>query len=112
MVRREDGNHPNKKKGDRKREKREKAEKRQLIYETLKPIQDRLEDLEEKISDLETRQGEVEKILADPDIFGDKERSVPLLTEYKDIREELDKLLFKWEKDQDRLEAVKLDLEV
>ena len=112
MVRREDGNHPNKKKGDRKREKREKAEKRQLIYETLKPIQDRLEDLEEKISDLETRQGEVEKILADPDIFGDKERSVPLLTEYKDIRGKLDKLLFKWEKDQDRLEAVKLDLEV
>jgi len=112
MVRREDGNHPNKKKGDRKREKREKAEKRQLIYETLKPIQDRLEDLEKRISDLEARQGEVEKILADPDIFGDKERSVPLLTEYKDIREELDKLLFKWEKDQDRLEAVKLDLEV
>ena len=111
MVRREDGNHPNKKKGDRKREKREKAEKRQLIYETLKPIQDRLEDLEEKISDLETRQGEVEKILADPDIFGDKERSVPLLTEYKDIREELDKLLFKWEKDQDRLESAKMKLE-
>ena len=49
MVRREDGNHPNKKKGDRKREKREKAEKRQLINETLKPIQDRLEDLEERI---------------------------------------------------------------
>jgi len=111
MVRREDGNHPNKKKGDRKREKREKAEKRQLIYETLKPIQDRLEDLEEKISDLETRQGEVEKILADPDIFGDKERSVPLLTEYKDIREELDKLLFNWEKDQDRLESAKMKLE-
>ena len=54
----------------------------------------------------------MENILADPDIFGDKERSVPLLTEYKDIREKLDKLLFKWEKDQDRLEAVKLDLEV
>ena len=111
MVRREDGNHPNKKKGDRKREKREKAEKRQLIYETLKPIQDRLEDLEKRISDLEARQGEVEKILADPDIFGDKERSVPLLTEYKDIREELDKLLFKWEKDQDRLESAKMKLE-
>ena len=112
MVSGEDGNHSNKKKGDRKREKREKAEKRQLIYETLKPIQDRLEDLEEKISELEARQGEVEKILADPDIFGDKERSVPLLTEYKDIRKELDKLLFKWEKDQDRLESAKMNLEL
>ena len=106
-----DGNHLGKKKGDRKREKREKAEKRQLIYNTLKPIQDRLEDLEEKISALEERQGEVEKILADPDIFGDKERSVPLLTEYKDIRKDLEKLLFKWEKDQDRLESAKMNLE-
>ena len=112
MGREEEGNHSNKKKGDRKREKRERAEKRQLIYDTLKPIQDRLEDLEEKISALEERQVEVEKILADPDIFGDKERSVPLLTEYKDIREKLDKLLFKWEKGQDRLESVKRDLGV
>ena len=112
MVSGENGNHSNKKKGDRKREKRERAEKRQLIYDTLKPIQDRLEDLEEKISDLEARQGEVEKILADPNIFGDKERSVPLLTEYKDIRKELDKLLFKWEKDQDRLESAKMNLEL
>ena len=54
----------------------------------------------------------MEKTLADPDIFGDKEISVPLLTEYKNIREELDKLLLKWEKDQDRLEFVKLDLGV
>ena len=112
MVKEEEGNHSNKKKGDRKREKRERAEKRQLIYDTLKPIQDRLEDLEEKISDLEARQGEVEKILADPNIFGDKEKSVPLLTEYKDIRKELDKLLFKWEKDQDRLESAKMNLEL
>ena len=111
MAREKDGNHSNKKKGNRKKEKREKAEKRQLIYDTLKPIQDRLEDLEEKISTLEERQGEVEKILADPDIFGDKERSVPLLTEYKKIRDELDKLLFKWEKDQDRLESAKMKLE-
>jgi len=54
----------------------------------------------------------VEKTLADPDIFGDKEISVPLLTEYKDIRTELDRLLLKWEKDQVKLESVKLDLGV
>lgn len=111
-LKEKDRNHANKKSRDRKKEKRERAEKRQLIYDTLKPIQDGLEHLEEKISALESRQGEVEKILADPDIFGDKEISVPLLTEYKDIRDKLDKLLLKWEKDQDRLEAVKLDLEV
>ncbi len=111
-VKEKDRNHANKKSRSRKKEKRERAEKRQLIYDTLKPIQDGLEHLEEKISALESRQGEVEKILADPDIFGDKEISVPLLTEYKDIREKLDKLLLKWEKDQDRLESAKMNLEL
>jgi len=111
-VKGKDRIHSNEKKRDRKRKKRERAEKRQRAYDTLKPIQDRLEHIEEKISVLESRQGEVEKILADPDIFGDKEISVPLLTEYKDIRDKLDKLLLKWEKDQDRLESVKLDLGV
>jgi len=100
----------NRKKGNRKRAKRERALRRQLIYETLKPIQDRLDSLEERIEFLESRQKAVEKALADPDVFGDKEISVPLLTEYRDIREELDRLLLEWEKDQERLESVKLDL--
>ncbi|MBC8419314.1 MAG: ABC-F family ATP-binding cassette domain-containing protein [Desulfobacterales bacterium] len=110
LKREENQNFPKKKKPDRKKEKRERAEKRQIIYETLKPIQNHLERIEEKIGALESRQKQMEKMLADPDAFGDKEISVPLLTEYKDIREELDRLFTRWEAGNDKLESAKLKL--
>jgi len=95
---------------DRKKEKREKAEKRQLIYNTLKPILTEVERLEGRIAELEVRQKELEKLLADPDIFSDKNRGVPLLSEYKTLREEQDKLLLKWEQSQDKLEITRKEL--
>ncbi|HDZ23709.1 MAG TPA: ABC transporter ATP-binding protein, partial [Desulfobacteraceae bacterium] len=77
----------------RKEQKREQAEKRRLIHDTLKPILTELEDLEQRIAGLESTQKEIEKILADPEIFRDKDRSVPMLNEYSHIREKLDHLL-------------------
>jgi ATP-binding cassette subfamily F protein 3 len=97
---------------DRKKEKREKAEKRQLIYDTLKPILAEVEWLEERIAELEARQKELEKLLADPDIYSDKNRGVPLLSEYKALREEQDELLLKWEQSHDKLEAARRELGV
>ena len=100
-----------KKAPDRKKEKREKAEKRQLIYNTLKPILTEVERLEGRIAKIEVRQKELEKLLADPDIFSDKNRGVPLLSEYKVLREEQDELLLKWEQGQDKLEITRKELE-
>jgi len=94
-------------KRDRKNEKREKAIKRQIIHDTLNPIRKRLEQVEERIAALESRQQEVEKMLADPHIFADEEISVPLLSEYRDIREELDERLLQWEETQYKLESTK-----
>lgn len=99
------------KREDRKEEKREKAGKRQLAYNTLKPILAEVDRLEGRIAELEVRQEEVEKLLADPDIFSDKNRSVPLLNEYKALRDDLDALLLKWEQRQDQLEATRSELE-
>ncbi|PXF56381.1 MAG: ABC transporter [Deltaproteobacteria bacterium] len=99
-----------KKASDRKKEKRGKAEKRQLIYNTLKPILTEVERLEERIAELEVRQKELEKLLADPVIFSDKDRGVPLLSEYKALREEQDELLLKWEQSQDELEITRKEL--
>ncbi|NOR05316.1 MAG: ATP-binding cassette domain-containing protein [Deltaproteobacteria bacterium] len=99
-----------KKRQDRKKEKRGKAEKRQLIYNTLKPLLTEVEKLEGRIAELEVRQKELEKLLADPDIFGDKNRGVPLLSEYKALREEQDELLLKWEQGQDKLEITRKEL--
>lgn len=95
---------------DRKKEKRKKAEKRQLIYSTLKPLLTEVERLEGRIAEFEVRQKELEKLLADPDIFGDKNRGVPLLSEYKALWEEQDELLLKWEQGQDKLEMTRKKL--
>jgi len=97
---------------NRKKEKREQAERRQLIHDTLKPVLKEVERLEGRIVELEARQGEMEKTLAEPDAFSDKKRGVLLLSEYKAIREELDAHLLKWEQSQERLEAIKRDLGV
>ncbi|HIJ36193.1 MAG TPA: hypothetical protein HPP59_02805 [Deltaproteobacteria bacterium] len=55
---------------------------------------------------MEARQKEVEKNLADPDIFRDQERSVPLLAEYKNLREKLDGCFLEWEQLQEELERI------
>ena len=105
------GNKASVKKGrDRKKEKRGKAEKRRLIYDTLKPILAEVERLEGRIAEVEVRQKELEKLLADPDIFSQKDRGVPLLSEYKALRKEHDELLLKWEQSQDKLEATRRGL--
>ncbi|MEJ2025692.1 MAG: ABC transporter ATP-binding protein, partial [Deltaproteobacteria bacterium] len=106
------GNGPPKKASDRKQGRRERAKKRQEIYETLRPIQNELKEIEDRITQLESRQKAVEKSLADPRIFEDKEVSVPLLTEYKELRDELNELLSKWEDGQNRLESAKTELNI
>ena len=95
-----------KKREDIKREKREKAEKRQRIHNSVKPIRDSLERMEDRIAIMEARQKEVEKDLADPDIFRDQERSIPLLAEYKNLREKLEACFLEWEALQEELEKI------
>jgi ATP-binding cassette subfamily F protein 3 len=99
-----------KKEQDRKKEKRKKAEKRQLIYNILKPLLTEVKRLEGRIAVLEVRQKELEKLLANPDTFSDKNRGVPLLSEYKALRKEQDELLLKWEQGQDKLEITRKEL--
>jgi ATP-binding cassette subfamily F protein 3 len=101
---------PRKSRHKRKATKRERAEERRQIQDTLKPIRDELEILEGRIAELEASQKDLEKNLADPEIFKDKKRSVPLLKEYNQGRKKLEELLMRWEWKQDELESTKRDL--
>ena len=94
----------------RKMIRKEKAEKRHLVATTLKPIQDNLRELEERIDSLENRKAELEKLLADPEIFKDKNKGVPLLNEYGEVRKTLEGLMAKWEYQQEELEAAKKEI--
>ncbi|MBW2205955.1 MAG: ABC-F family ATP-binding cassette domain-containing protein [Deltaproteobacteria bacterium] len=94
----------------RKMLRKEKAEKRLKINETLKPIKEKLLGLEKRIDELETRKDELEKELAHPDIFKDKERSLPLLAEYGKVKRKLEGLMGRWEYQQETLDAAKEEL--
>ncbi|SPD76135.1 ABC transporter, ATP-binding protein [uncultured Desulfobacterium sp.] len=95
----------------RKDEKRQRAERRQLISGTIKPIAKEVELLERRISELEKMQEGLEKTLAEPGVFSDKNKSVSVLSQYKAVRKELDALFKQWEDGQQRLEAAKKELE-
>ncbi len=89
---------------------KEKAEKRLQITETLKPIQEKLLGLERRIDELETRKEELEKELAHPDIFKDNKRSLPLLSEYEKVKGKLEELMGRWEFQHETLDATKREL--
>jgi hypothetical protein len=97
---------------DKKSERRERAERRRLIYETLNPILNELERLEEKITLFEGQQRRLEKALADPDVLTDKDRIVSLTRDYNRVKEELDTLLLEWERTHLNLESTKANLEI
>jgi ATP-binding cassette subfamily F protein 3 len=96
----------------RKAKRREKAERRQVVTAALGPVQEALHDLEGRIDDLENKKEELEKSLSHPDLFKDKDKSLPLLNEYDRVRKKLDELMRRWEYKQQELESLKKELEV
>lgn len=102
-------NSPNTRK-NRKEQKRKRAEKRRLIHDTLRPILAELEQLEEMIAGLELREIDLGKRLADPKLFKDTKKSLPLINEYNDIKKKLESSLLKWEHCQSQLEEARGDL--
>jgi len=94
----------------RKMIRKEKAQRRHLVTSALKPIQDRLKELEERIDGLERRKTELEKILVDPEVFKDKNKGVPLINEYGEIRKKLEDLMARWEHHQGELESARKEM--
>jgi ATP-binding cassette subfamily F protein 3 len=102
--------------GDRQRQSRkelrkERAEQRKRAREVIQPLEESLRRIEDRIHDLEARQKELERDLADPEIFRDEARSVPMLKEYDRVKRELEDLLTEWEATQERLEAAREGME-
>ena len=88
----------------RKELRKERAEQRRRARELIRPLEESLRRIEDRIQDLETRQKALERDLADPEIFRDESRSVPMLKEYDRIKKDLEDLLGDWEATQERLE--------
>ena len=97
---------------NRKLRRRQKAENRLRVGATLKPIQDNLAHLEHRIDELEKKARTLEKTLADPEFFKDKEKSLPALNQYGEVKKKLDELILRWEHKQEELNATKKQLGV
>jgi len=97
---------------DRKVQRRERAERRRMVSDSLEPLSARLNEIEEEITRLEAAQGDLEKSLADPEVLGDKDRTVSLMKMYHETKERLQALLLDWEQCQDELDATKKKLGV
>jgi ATP-binding cassette, subfamily F, member 3 len=94
----------------RKMIRKEKAQRRHLITSAIKPIQEKLRELEEHIDGLERRKAELESALIDPEVFKDKDKGVPLLNEYGEIRKKLEDLMARWEHKEAELESAKKEV--
>jgi ATP-binding cassette subfamily F protein 3 len=84
--------------------------------EQLKKSKNRVTKLERESSDLEAQIGVLEaaqkersELLAQPDVYADKERSTKLLGEFRVAQPELDKLTARWEQVQLELEELNND---
>jgi len=97
---------------NKKQLRRERAEQRQRIRAVIKPVQDEVQDLERKITGLEQQENELGRQLADPEVYKENEKFLTLLREYNTGKEELRKLIERWEKKQQEWEALKKEVEL
>lgn len=91
---------------DQKRLKREQAEKRNALHKLLKPKEQQYKKLEETLEQLITRQQDVEKDLADPEIYSDSAKSSALLAEFEECKSGADRIM----DEMDRLEQEMAEL--
>ena len=96
----------------RKAQKRAQAELRQQAYQKLSPIQAKIQKLEKRIEELEARQAQLEQMLADPKIYEDSNKSVPLLSEFSELKTKLEDLLARWEHQNQKAEKISETLSV
>ncbi len=73
-----------------KKRKRAEAEKRSKIYSCLKPKQEEYCKLEEDLGTLLEKQTCIERLLIDPDVYNDKEKTMLLLEDFTSIKDKIE----------------------
>lgn len=73
--------------------KREQAEKRNALHKRLKPAKEAYAKCESELERVLARQEDIEKLLADPDVFANRERTTELLTQFQQCQTESERLL-------------------
>ncbi len=95
----------------RKEQKRREAEERNRRNAATKGLRERIDRVEKEVGWLEEEKEGIEAKMADPDIYADSEKIVPLQKRLAEIAEKLTELYAEWEKSASKLEIVKAELQ-
>lgn len=87
-----------------KEQKRAEAEARNQLYRQTGGLKEKIRKLEDEIEEKTTRVSRLSDILADPDLYKEKERFFTTMTEHDTLKKKLEKLAIEWEKESLKLE--------
>ncbi len=96
--------------GDKKAERRRRAQQRQQLNEKIGPWKKKSAAAEQEIEKQERRKAELEELMADPDLYSDKERWAATSKEYSQVERHLERAYQKWEEAQEAIESIEQDL--
>ncbi len=95
---------------DKKTQRKQRAQDRQLLNKKLGPWKKKNEEAERDIEQYETRKVELEAMMADPDLYGDQERWSGASKEYGQVQRHLERAYQKWEEAQQAIEAIEREV--
>lgn len=87
----------------------EQAKIRQGMGKRLKPYREIIQKTEQQIEKLESRKAELEQLLADPELYNDQDRFSKVSVEYSEVERRLDRVMFKWEEAQGKVEKIEAE---
>jgi ATP-binding cassette subfamily F protein 3 len=87
------------------------AQQRQEKNRKLAPFKKQSGRAEEQIEELENRKGELEKCLADPELYRDQDAFAERSKEYKEVERRLERIYHQWEEAQAKIEEIEASFE-
>ncbi|WPD22540.1 MAG: ATP-binding cassette domain-containing protein [Candidatus Electrothrix scaldis] len=91
---------------DRKEERRLRAQRRQQLSSQLKPWKKKAKAAEKEIEALEERKGELEGLMANPELYADQPRWNKTSKEYNEVSKWLERQYAVWEEAQGKIEEI------
>lgn len=95
---------------DRKAQRKQRAQERQLLNQKLGPWKKKNEEAEREIDRYERRKVELEALMADPELYGNQERWGEVSKEYNQVVRHLERAYQRWEEAQQAIEAIEQEV--
>lgn len=92
--------------GDRRQQRRQRAQERQALNKKLGPWKKRNEEAESEINREEARKKELEELMASPDLYGDQARWAEISREYAQVQRHVERAYQKWAEAQEAMAAI------